>query len=163
MADAVSSANDGVHDAAHAEIFAPFDPAYFPSSIAWTLVCFGLMYLFFSRYFLPRLGAVMEERGERIRDDLDRAQAHQQEAQEARDAFEKAQHDAKAKAQATVAKAREKAEKAIAEQTQLLDDQLAAEQESASAKLKEIQQKLQADIDEIAAQSAQLIQRKLAS
>jgi F-type H+-transporting ATPase subunit b len=50
--------------------FPPFDPATFGSQIFWLIVCFGALYFLMSRVAVPRLGAILYDRNDRIGRDL---------------------------------------------------------------------------------------------
>jgi len=63
--------------------FPPFDPTYFPSQIFWLLVSFFALYFLLSKIFLPKISWAIDERSEKISDDLENAERMQKEAQEA--------------------------------------------------------------------------------
>jgi F-type H+-transporting ATPase subunit b len=50
-----------------------FDLASFSPQIIWLVITFVILYLLMARVALPRIGAVLETRQERITDDLDQA------------------------------------------------------------------------------------------
>lgn len=83
------------------------DVSTYASQIFWLLIAFGLLYLLLSRVFLPRLGAVLEERRDRIADDLDTAATLRSEADDAGRAMDAAMADARARAHAIMARQRE--------------------------------------------------------
>jgi F-type H+-transporting ATPase subunit b len=76
-ADAPADTHAGTevpHDAGHGEgAFPPFDPSTFPSQILWLAITFGLFYLFLKRVIVPRLGAIMDVRENRIAQDIEHA------------------------------------------------------------------------------------------
>ena len=59
----------GEHAGEH-HTFPPFDPATFGSQLFWLVILFGLLYILMSRVALPRVGAILEERDNRIAGDL---------------------------------------------------------------------------------------------
>ena len=98
--------------------------------------------------FLPRIGAAIEERRDRIADDLDKAAESRRQAEEAETAFNKALAEARAKAQAVTAEAREEvnaeidamrkdAEQSIAVKAAAAEDRIAKLRETAGARVKE--------------------------
>lgn len=87
-----------VPDAEHAGGFPPFDATTFESQIIWLVLSFVALYLLMSRVALPRIATVLEERRDRIADDLDLAAQFQRQAEEAIEAYEAALADARAKA-----------------------------------------------------------------
>ncbi len=78
--------------------FPPFDSSTFASQLLWLVLSFGLLYLLMSRVALPRIGRILEERHDRIADDLEEAAKHKAESQAAQAAYEKALSEARAKA-----------------------------------------------------------------
>jgi F-type H+-transporting ATPase subunit b len=111
----VGTAGQGTHEAApaaahgaaagHAEDghgkkshFPPFDATTFASQLLWLVLSFGLLYLLMSRVALPRIGRILEERHDRIADDLEEAAKHKAESEAAQASYEKALAEARAKA-----------------------------------------------------------------
>src|SRR5690606_10104744 len=88
-----------VPDAAHAGGFPPFDAATFESQIVWLVLSFIALYLLMSRVAMPRIASVLEERRDRIADDLDQAAQFKRQTDEAIEAYETALAEARAKAQ----------------------------------------------------------------
>lgn len=82
----------------HGGGFPPFDGRTFGSQLLWLVVSFGLLYLLMSRVTLPRIGRILEERHDRIADDLEEAAKHRAESEAAQAAYEKALGEARAKA-----------------------------------------------------------------
>ncbi|NRA87864.1 MAG: ATP F0F1 synthase subunit B [Rhizobiales bacterium] len=70
---------------------------YLPQ-IFWLFVTFIALYIIMAKVALPRIGEVIEERRDRIADDLDNAQRLRGETDEAIASYEKALKDARAKA-----------------------------------------------------------------
>ena len=58
------------HEAGHAKVFPPLDSGTFAPQLIWLALTFGLLYLLLKRFYLPRVGEVIEERRERIQRDL---------------------------------------------------------------------------------------------
>ena len=72
------------------------------------MLAFGALYLLMSRVALPRVGAIMEARRQRIEDDVAEAKRLKDESDAAIAAYEKALADARARAQALANETREK-------------------------------------------------------
>ena len=77
-----------------------FDPSSFPSQIFWLVVTFIVMYFVMAKLVLPRVGTVLQERQEKIAEDLDRAAQLKKDAEEITATYEAALAEARAKAQA---------------------------------------------------------------
>ncbi|NKD86641.1 F0F1 ATP synthase subunit B' [Haematospirillum jordaniae] len=76
-----------------------FEPSTFASQLFWLAVTFTLLYVLVSRYAIPRLGEIMEQRQRTVEDDLDRAKQLKAETETSIRAYEKALTDARSKAQ----------------------------------------------------------------
>ncbi len=74
------------------------DPGPFLGQLFWLALLFGLLYLALSRVAIPRISAVLEERRDKIADDLDKAGELKAQAEAAVKAYDKAVADAKGRA-----------------------------------------------------------------
>lgn len=115
------------------------DIAWFSSQIFWLIVTFAFLYLLLSRSVLPRIHTVMESRQNKITHDIDRAEQLRNEAEEARETYERALKDSRAKAQSLITESAALMEKSSnarhAELDKKLDKQLSdAEAGIAAAK-----------------------------
>ncbi|NKD46185.1 F0F1 ATP synthase subunit B' [Haematospirillum jordaniae] len=84
-----------------------FEPSTFASQLFWLAVTFTLLYVLVSRYAIPRLGEIMEQRQRTVEDDLDRAKQLKAETETSIRAYEKALTDARSKAQDLLRQAQE--------------------------------------------------------
>jgi len=100
--DAPHGAPAGAHGA-----FPPFASETFASQLLWFAIAFGLLYYVMSRIALPRVGAIMESRSQRIAADLAEAERLRTESEAAGAAYEKSLADARAKAKAIAQEMRE--------------------------------------------------------
>lgn len=57
-----------------------FDVSLYPGQIFWLFVCFSILYFCSSRFFLPRVEAIIKEREKRIQDVLTRSEQMNDEA-----------------------------------------------------------------------------------
>ena len=83
--------------------FPPFDTDYFAPQLIWLAITFTALYMMMSRVALPRIATVLEERHDRIADDLDKAEELKAQTDKAIASYEKALADARAKAHAIAA------------------------------------------------------------
>lgn len=106
-----------------------FNPEWFASQLFWLVILFAVLYFLMSRLALPRMAQIMEERQDKIEDDLAKAEKLKSEADEVYRAYE--EH---------LAEARSDAQKLLKE----TGDQIAAEQQKRhEAFSKELNQKTQ--------------------
>ncbi|MDQ0512012.1 F0F1 ATP synthase subunit B [Ancylobacter amanitiformis] len=93
---------------AHGGGFPPFDVHTFPSQLVWLAIAFGALYLLMSRIALPRIANILEERHDRIADDLEEAGKLKAESEAAAVAYEKALAGARNKAHGIATETRDK-------------------------------------------------------
>ena len=75
------------------------------SQVFWLIVTFGFLYIVLWKSALPRVSVILQERQERIDEDLRKAEEFKQEADEAIAAYEKLVADARSQAQAVIREA----------------------------------------------------------
>ena len=138
-----------------------FDPSVWSPQIIWLIVSFVALYYIMSRFVLPRLNEILEEREFRIADSLRRAENLKQEAEEAVAAYEQTMADARAKAQAQVQSSHERAERLAAERHAELGDRLTDEIAAAEARIGAARTEAVAGIRDMAAEVAGLAVEKL--
>jgi F-type H+-transporting ATPase subunit b len=160
MAEEHSAHTEVAHEGAHGG-FPPFNAETFSSQIVWLALTFGALYLLMSRVALPRVGAVLDERRNKISNQLDAAAVMQAQAKEASDAQDKAIADAKTKAQAMAQVARDKMASESAESRKTLEAELGAKLAVAEAQIAETTAKAMANVDSIATDAAGAIVERL--
>ena len=89
--------------------FPPFDPETFGSQLFWLAITFGLLYTLMAKVALPRIATILEERNDRIADDLAEAEKLKRETDEAIAAYEQALGEARQNAYGIAQAARDKA------------------------------------------------------
>src|SRR5215472_2286840 len=107
-------------------VFPPFDASTFPSQLVSLVVFFVALYIIVSRIALPRVGAVINARQNRIEGDLAEAQKLKDESEAALKAYEDELAAARSKAQAIGAETREKLNAASEVDRKSLESKLAA-------------------------------------
>ena len=63
------------HGAGGKPAFPPFEPQSYPGQLLWFAIAFGLLYYVMSKIALPKVGAIIDDRQQRIGRDLEEAQA----------------------------------------------------------------------------------------
>jgi F-type H+-transporting ATPase subunit b len=101
-------ATTGAAPAAHAKgAFPPFASETFASQLLWFAIAFGLLYWLMAKVALPRIGAILEDRTNRIADDLAEAERLRAESEAAGAAYEKSLAEARAKSKAIAQETRD--------------------------------------------------------
>ncbi len=116
-------------------VFPPFDPTHFLSQIFWLALSFLLLYLVLSNVLLPRLSGLLEERRDRIADDLDAAARMQDEAKQAEHAYKKALAEARAKAHTLADHKQVQTKKELAQDIAETEARLAKQQAAAQERI----------------------------
>lgn len=120
-----------------------FDPEWFASQLFWLIVTFTALYFVLSRVALPRIAQVLEERQDKVDDDLAKAERLKEEAEEVHQAYEQ-----------TLADARAEAQKALKETADQIAREQSAHHETLTA---ELQQKTREAEERIAAAKTEAI------
>jgi len=140
-------------DAAHAasDVFPPFDPTYFPSQLFWLAISFVVLYIALDRFILPKIKTTIEDRRDRIADDLDAAAQAKADAEAAGEAYEKSLADARTKAHGIAADTRAALDKELAKESAAVEAELSEKQAAAEASIKAAKEKAFAEVRGIAA------------
>ena len=133
------------------------DPAWWPSQLFWLAVTFGVLYALMHTRFLPAIGGAIEERRDRIADDLDKASEFKREAEDAENAYNQALADAKAKAQGIAAETRGEVDSDIAEMQAETDAALDKQVAAAEARIAEMKADAAAKVRDAAAETARAV------
>jgi F-type H+-transporting ATPase subunit b len=115
--------------------FPPFQSETFLSQLIWLAISFGLLYWLMSKFVLPQIGAILDERRERIARDLDEAQKLKAESEAAGAAYEKALADARSNAQGIASAQHAKAAAEQEERRKGLEAELTTRLQAAEAEI----------------------------
>lgn len=137
------------------------DIATFAPQLIWLAITFILLYLLMAKVALPRVADVLQERTKRIDDNLDKAQTLKQEAEAARQAYEKAIAESRAKGSALTTGAADRAAKEAADRQHTLAVKLAEQGRETEERIAEARVKALAGTHTIAAEVAREAVRKL--
>lgn len=156
LAAAAAEATHGAEEASGGGL-PQFDPSSFYGQLFWLAITFAFLYWIMSSFILPRLGGVIEERRDRIADDLDQASEFKHQAEEAENAYNKALADAKAKAQSIAADTRDQLDAEIANLNADADAKAAAALEAAETRINEMKEQASAKVRDAAVDTTRSI------
>jgi len=139
-----------------------FDPSSFASQLFWLVVTFVLLYIVVSRFAIPRIGEVLDQRQKMVDDDLDRAQQLKAETEQAIAAYEKALTEARAQAHDVLRQAQEEASKKAEARNAEVNAKLAEQIKQGEARIAKARDDAMAEVKEIATGSALAIADRLA-
>lgn len=108
MAEPTHTATEAIPPGEHKGAFPPFDAHTFASQLLWLVIAFVALYVLMSRWALPRVGAIIENRQQRIAGDIEEAGHLKGQSDAALAAYEKELADARGRAQAIASETREK-------------------------------------------------------
>lgn len=148
-------------EAGHSDIFPPFDPATFPSQLAWLAITFVFLYVVMSRLALPRVGAVLDDRKAKIDGDLAAADASRQKTDAAIAAYEAALATARSNAQAIAAQTSDAIKTELSDRRKAVEADLSTKVAAAEARIATTKAAAMANVDEIAAETAQTVVTQL--
>lgn len=158
-----TSAGHGAETTAHTEVpgdgghaqtaFPPFNGETFPSQLLWLAITFGLFYYMMSKMVLPRIGGILEDRRDRIANDLAEAGRLKQETDAAIASYEQALAEARQKAHGIAQATREKLNAETEAKRAAVEKDLNAKLEEAEKRIAGIKDAALADVGEIASET----------
>jgi len=151
------------HAAEHAGAFPPFDGLTFPSQLFWLAVTFGVLYYLMGRVIAPRIGAILEDRSDRIVGDLAEAGRLKSESEQVIATYERELAEARAQAQKIAEERRAAVNADLAKRRADAEGGLAARLGDAEARIRSITEQALAEVDGIAASAAEAVVSRLAS
>ncbi len=137
------------------------DFATYAPQLVWLAITFILLYLVMWKIALPRVTDVLENRSERVVNDLDRAERLKREAEEAQQAYEAALDEARGEAHRLSIEAGNRVKADAARRLAALDGDLAGRAREADARITVEKKAALATIGEAAAEATQAAVRKL--
>lgn len=153
-----AAAAETVHEGEAASASLPqLDPTWWPSQLFWLAFTFGVLYWLMAGRFLPSLGGAIEERRDRMADDLDQAAEFKRQAEDAETAYNKALADARAKAQSIAADTRSEVDQEIAGLQAETDEALAKQIAAAEARISQMKSDAAAKVREAAADTTRAV------
>lgn len=136
------------------------DPSSFPSQLFWLTLSFVALYIVLANRILPRIQDILETRQNRITGDVGRAEEYKNQAETAREVYEKALADSRTNAQSQLNEVAEAARKKAAVQTAEMDQAIAKKMADAEAAIHASRKQALNNITPVAADLTSLIVEK---
>jgi len=126
------------------------DISTFTPQIIWLIITFGVLYLLMAKLALPRIGSILEQRQNRIEDNLAMAQNLKRESEVDSESYETAIFEAREQARTSTQLAiKEMSEESQRRQSEL-NDRLVSEVKSAEERIAQAKKKAMSNIGEMA-------------
>ena len=161
MATNSTAGTTTAHATGQPKVFPPLDSGTFAPQLIWLALSFGLLYLLLKRFYLPRVGEVIEERRERIDRDLAKAEALKVETEQALATYERALDEARARGNALAKEVQAKLAAEVDAERAKLDAQITGLVSGAEARIAQERSRAMAGVGDIAGQTAGAIVAKL--
>ncbi len=137
------------------------DASAWAPQLIWLAICFIGLYFIMARYALPRIGGVLEQRRDKIADDLDQAERLKKDTEQAIAAYEAALAEARTNAHAIAEKTRSALKEETDRQRAALEAELAEKTEQAARRIAAAKNAAMAQVREVAADTAGVIVAEL--
>lgn len=133
----------------------------FSPQLIWLAITFGALYFILSRWSLPRVAEVIEERRDRIQRDLDEAERLKGETEKALAAYEQELAAARGRAGAIARETRDTLTAEVDSERARVDAQINAKVTDAEKRISEMKSRALAQVNEIASDTAGAVVTKL--
>ena len=126
------------------------DFAFYLPQMVWLAIAFMGLYVLMARVALPRIAEVLDEREDRVADDLERARASKEEAEVVLVAYERELLEARTKAHAVAQESRRRLAAEVADQKAELERALEAEAAKAAERIEGTRAQAMSNLNELA-------------
>ncbi|MFQ5623481.1 MAG: F0F1 ATP synthase subunit B' [Paracoccaceae bacterium] len=140
--------------AEHATGMPQLDFSTYPNQIFWFVVAFFTLYFILSRVAMPRIASVLEDRHNKIQNDLEKAADLRAAAERADAAYQQALADAKAESLRIAAEAKAAIQKDIEAAIGKADAEIAAQAAESEKRIAEVRASALKSIEEVARDTA---------
>ena len=158
---AVSLASTIVASPAFAAGLPQLDPKNFSSQLIWLTITFVILYALMAKVALPKIGEVLEERQNKIDDNLAKAEDLKSQSDAAAQAYETSLSDARAKAHDAIRKVKDKSYAEAAERQGALNANLQAKIASSELAISKARDEALSGITDVATEVAASAVEKL--
>lgn len=146
---------------AHAAGLPQLDASTYSEQVVWLVITFVILYVLMAKVALPRIGDVLEERQNKIDDQLAKAEELNAQAEQAREAYEASLADARSKAHEAIREVKDKAASEAAERQGALNEKLQAQIKESEAAITKARDEALTGIKDVASDVASGVVEKL--
>ena len=133
------------------------DITTWPSQLFWLVVTFVIGYFLISLLVAPSISSVLENRSNKISDDLETAKRAQDNAKDVYNSYEETLREARSLAAIATAKALEEAKAETASRNTAINKKLAASAKKAETRLSEVREEALSSLEDLATETSQKI------
>ena len=130
-------------------------PYIFTSQLFWLLLVFGVIFFGVGRGMLPKIQSTVELRETKIAEDLERAQAARDAAEETEAAYRQRMDESRAEAAKLTREARQASALETEQRVRAAAEKIAKKVASAEAKIRSAAEAARAEVEEAAVEAAQ--------
>ena len=146
-----------VETEAEHNVFPPFDSTTFASQLLWLAITFLLLYWLIAKIAIPRIAGILEARNGKIAGDIAAAERAKADSEAAREGYEKALADARARGFAIAETARGEAKAASDAERSRIEAGLATKLGEAETRIAGIKSQAMAEVGTIAGETTEAI------
>ena len=137
------------------------DPSTFATQLVWLIITFLILYLILWKSALPRIASILQDRQERIDDDLEKAEKLKKEAEIALEDYQKIVSDGRSKAQEIVREASQKLAIETTQRQNSLTERLAKRATEAETRIQNAKNEALKNIESVVSDIAQATAHRL--
>lgn len=137
------------------------DATTYSSQVVWLVITFIALYILMAKVALPRIGEILEERQNKIEDNLAKAEELKNQADAAAQAYETSLSTARSKAQAAIRDVKEKAASEAHARQSALNETLKSQISASEQAITKARDEALAGIKDVATEVASRIVEKL--
>ena len=137
------------------------DPSTFATQLVWLIITFVILYLILWKSALPRIASILQDRQERIDDDLEKAEKLQKEAEIALEDYQRIVSDGRRKAQEIIREASQKMAIETTQRQNTLTEKLAKNANKAETRIQNAKNEALKNIESVVSDIAQATAHRL--
>ena len=136
-------------------------PFIFFSQLFWLAIVFGIIYFGIARGMVPKIRSVVDDRDEKIADDLAAAQRAREDAEAAEAVYRERIEASRSEALKTAQQAKQDAALETEKKLKVIDEQIGARAAEAEARIRAAADKARRELEPVAAEAASQLVSKL--